>query len=181
MVFCLAALLALSVCACSSSADTTYTVGDYVVDTENGTISDGTYIYEYTFSGNSSEYRIEITYPDGSAYWWRRQMDSSGIGYGSGGWSDDYDEDRYASGDVLCDILAAGAPASPRETSPGMALAAVLMLGAGLFNAISPHTAWYLSKGWKYKDVEPSDAALGLTRAGGIACIAIGAILIFAL
>ena len=181
LMFCLAALLALSMCACSSAGDTsTYTVGEYVVDRVNCTISDGMYTYQYTFSGDASGYSIDITYPDGSTYWWHRQMDNSGTGSSSGGWSDDYDEGRYVSGDTLREILVAGAPRASKERSPGMTLFGIVMLVGGLFNTISPQTAWYLSDGWKFKDAEPSDAALGLTRVGGAACILIGAILIFA-
>lgn len=44
----------------------------------------------------------------------------------------------------------------------------------GLINAISPKTGWYLGKGWKYKDLEPSDAALRWGRVGGVITILIG-------
>lgn len=49
----------------------------------------------------------------------------------------------------------------------------------GLINAISPETGWYLSHGWKYKDAEPSDAALTTGRISGIAAIIIGIICFF--
>lgn len=45
---------------------------------------------------------------------------------------------------------------------------------AGLINAISPETGWYLSRGWQYKDAEPSEAALLWGRAGGVIAILIG-------
>lgn len=175
MIFLLAALLAVCVCACASSENSSvYTVTrngtDYTVNQENGTISDGTYTYQYTLSGNSSGYSISITYPDGSTYWWSEQTSSGGLGLGSGGWSDDYDENRYVSGDVLCGILEAGVPAS-RQSSPGNVLIGIVLLGLGLFNIISPHTAWYLRNGWRYQDVEPSDLALGVTRGCGVACV----------
>ena len=176
IIVCMAVLLALSVCACSSAKDTsTYTVGKYVVDQENGTIFDGTYTYQYTFSGDTSGYSIEIIYPDGSSYW-TSQRNSGGFGVGSGGWSDDYDADRYVDGYELCRILEAGAPAEPRASNPGAILFAIFVLGIGLFNVLSPQTAWYLSEGWKFKAAEPSDMALGLTRAGGVFAIIVGII-----
>lgn len=58
-------------------------------------------------------------------------------------------------------------------------LLAIVLLGVGLFNILSPQTAWYLSEGWKFRDAEPSDLALGLARAGGVVCCLIGVILIF--
>lgn len=184
LVFLLAALLSISVCACASSGrgsvyGVTRNGTEYTVDWENGTISDGINTYQFTFSGYASGYDIKITYPDGSTYSWHTQTNSNGTGFGSGGWSDDYDENRYVSGSVLCDILAVGAPAAPRESKPGMILLAIVLLGVGLFNILSPQTAWYLSEGWKFRDAEPSDLALGLARAGGVVCCLIGVILIF--
>lgn len=172
LIFCLTAALALLMCACSSSADTAYTVGEYVVDQENRTISDGTSVYQYTFSGDASRYSIEITYPDGSSYWWHSE---GSVGWG--GWSEDYDEDRYVSGDVLRDVLEAGAP---KEAKPGKVLAVLFLLAVGVFNIASPQTAWHLSEGWKFRDAEPSELALGLARAGGVACCAAAVIVIFA-
>lgn len=178
-IFGLAVLLVLSVCACSSSENAAYTVGDYTVDAGNGTISDGTNVYRYTFSGSASGYRIEITYPDGSAYWRNGQRDNGGIGFSSSGWSEDYDETRYARGDVLCDILAAGAPGQ-KEAKPGKFLIVLLLLALGAFNIASPQTAWYLSEGWKFRDAEPSGLALGLARMGGIGCCIVAVIVILA-
>ena len=176
MIFLLAALLTVGLCACSPAENSaTYTVGEYVVDQENGTISDGIYTYHYTFSGDASGYSIHIIYPDGSTYSWHKQT-SNGWGFGSGGWSDDYDPDRYVSGDVLCDILEAGAPQAKKQANPGQALLGIVLVGIGLFSIVSPQTAWYLSDGWKFKDAEPSEMALGITRFGGGVAVLFGII-----
>ena len=50
----------------------------------------------------------------------------------------------------------------------------------GIFNAAAPRAAWYLSYGWRYKDAEPSDAALVVARLGGAAAITAGVILLLA-
>jgi len=42
-----------------------------------------------------------------------------------------------------------------------------IMLIIGLFNCIWPRAAWELARGWEFKDAEPSDEALLVTRAGG--------------
>ena len=174
-------LLVVSLCACSSKddANTISVAGKdgtvYVIDSENGTISDGTYTYQYKISGSSSGYTIDITYPDGSTYWWRTQKSGS-FSTGSGGWSDDYDENRYVDGDTLCDVLEADVPEEKESKS---VLLIFLFLIVGVFNAAFPYAAWYLEYGWRYKNAEPSDMALGLSRLGGIVAIIIAVIMIF--
>ena len=167
-------LIAISLCACSSMS-TTYTVEQdgitYVVDTINSTVFDGGNTYQYSFSGSYSSYKIDITYPDGSTYWWQQQGSS-----GFGGWSDNYDENRYVAGDVLRDVLEEKAP---KESNPGKFFMAIFLLGIGIFNIFSPYTAWYLQYGWRYKDAEPSDDALIMNRVLGGVAIIIAVIILF--
>ena len=59
-----------------------------------------------------------------------------------------------------------------------MWLMSIIFILAGIFNLVAPDAAWYLSRGWQYKDAEPSDAALVVTRIGGVA-IVIGIVLLF--
>jgi len=178
----LCVLFAISMCSCSSSENgtsRTYTVNkygtDYVVDPDNGTISDGTHIYQYELSGNSSGYSIHITYPDGSSYWWNMHKSGS-LMTGEGGWSDNYEENRYVDGRILCDVLEEDVP---KERNSKNILFVLVLLIFGIFNTVSPHTAWYLEYGWRYKNAEPSDAALVLNRLGGIAAIIVAVIIIF--
>ena len=173
-------MLLVTLCACGSFEETTYSARrdgvSYLVDRENQTISDGTHTYRYVLTGDSDGYSVRITYPNGSSYWWETRKSGGGIMTGYGGWSDDYDEERYAKGDVLCDILEASVP---EKTEPKNILIVLLLLAAGIFNAAAPHTAWYLEYGWRYKDAEPSDLALAATRFGGVAAIAVAVIMIF--
>lgn len=170
-------LLALCACGAQDAGNAPYTETrngkDYVVDREAGTVSDGQYTYAFTFSGDSARYDLQITYPDGSSYWWTQ---SDNMGYG--GWSEDYDEHRYVSGDVLREVLAAKAPKAP-AASGGHAGAGLLLLLLGLFGAVFPRTAWYLSCGWRFKNAEPSDAALLAGRAGGAFAAVLGVVLLF--
>lgn len=171
-------ILILMVCLCAcASAEPTYTITkdnvDYVVDTENKTISDGIYTYQYEFSGNSSSYDVDITYPDGSIYWFTMSGNS-----GHGGWSDDYDEKRYIDGDTLCDVLLEKAP---KESKPGKIFAVVLLAALGVFNVVSPYSAWYLEYGWRYKNAEPSDMALGMNRVGGVIAVIAAILVLFML
>ena len=164
----------LLLCACSE-AGTVYTVVrddiSYMVDVENHTISDGTHTYQYEFSGNSNDYNVDIVYPNGSTYWFNQ----SGFS-GYGGWSDDYDEDKYVDGDTLCEVLLEKAP---KEAHPERIFASILFAAVGVFQIISPYTAWYLGYGWRYKNAEPSDAALGLNRVMGVVAVIIAVIFLF--
>lgn len=178
LVFFLSMLFAVCLCACSPKSTANPVTIDgvsYVVDHENRTISDGTNIYQYTFSGNSSSHSIEITYPDGSTYW-RGEQDNGGLSFGSGGKSKDYDKDRYVDGETLYDVLMIK---TPPKTNSGNFLLGILVLAGGIFYTASPHTAWYLQYGWRYKDAEPSDLVLGLNRAGGVIGIIVGVVLFF--
>ena len=176
-VFLAAFLLLFSLSGCKSKDETYNRARDgvvYTVDPANQTITDGTYTYHYTLSRGSSE--ITVTYPDGSYYWDRRSTDKHGISYGTFSGSKDYDEDRYVSGDTLCDVVRSGLP---KESKPKNVLLILLLLVVGIFNTCSPKSAWYLSTGWQFRDAEPSDDALVLTRLGGIVCLAIGIGMIF--
>lgn len=159
--------IAISLCACTSTS-TTYVVEQdgttYGVDTVKSTIFDGVNKYQYSFSGNSSSYSVYITYPDGSTYWWQQQDYS-----GHGGWSDNYDENRYVAGHILRDILEEKAP---KESNTGNFFIAIFLLGIGILYMASPYTAWYLQYGWIYKDAEPSDVVLTMYRIlGGVAIV----------
>ena len=167
-------MISLLLGACGATS-TVYTVEKnqvpYEVDTENKTISDGANTYQYEFSGNKSSYNVNITYPDGSTYWFRM---SDGSGYG--GWSDDYDEDRYVDGDTLSEVLLEKAP---KEVNSGNWLAAILFAVVGIFNIVSPYSAWYLEYGWRYKNAEPSDIALGFNRVIGVIAVIAAVVLLF--
>ena len=166
-------LLAFAMCACGETP-TTYTVEKagtvFEVDTEAGTISDGTHTYKYTFSGDAESYAVKITYPNGSTYYWNQSETS-----GQGGWSDDYDGELYVDGGTLCDVAAAKAP----RPSGSSNIPAVLLLSLiGVFNLAAPQAAWYLSYGWRYKNAEPSDTALIMARVSGVAVLVIALLMI---
>ena len=143
----------------------------YTVNKENATISDGEHIYQIEVGTSGRD--VTVHYPDGSLYWW-----SYGDTVSHGGWSNDYDEDKYVPGDILLDIYFPAGPVT-RQENRGNPLMALLLLAAGIFNTAAPHAAWYLSHGWQYKDAEPSEAALFFTRSSGILAILIGLLLFF--
>ena len=61
-----------------------------------------------------------------------------------------------------------------------MKAVAIIPLVIGLICIISPHTAWYLRDGWKYRGAEPSDFAIGVTRVCGAACVVFAVIVFLA-
>lgn len=172
-------LLLFSFMACSSAQDSTYTVERnhqfFTVDTENSTISDETNLYRYDLSKSSSGYHITITYPDNSTYWLDAQYHEIATSLQSG-WSDNYDAERYVAGDTLCDVLEEEMPTQSKSKNIFVIL---LLIIIGIINIASPHTAWYLEYGWRFKDAEPSNWALIANRCGGILVLAIAIVMIF--
>jgi len=155
---------------------TVYSYGaPYTIDTEGRTISDGTYTYGYEYAASGS--RVSFTYPDGNVYSAGIQSaNSSGAGgVSAGSVSADYD---YNSGYTD--------PLSPRETKRAASsgsnhpFVALLLCGVGIFNLAAPKASWYLSYGWRFKDAEPSDAAITLSRIGGGIAVVIGVIMLIA-
>ena len=170
LAFLLPAMLLL-LCACGGEEATrTYTVErygrTYTVDQEARTVTYQGVTYSFAISSGT----VTFTAPDGStAYWHETEQ------VGSGGWSDGWDESVHP-GD-LSDALTHG-PGHSRDRS-GSPLAGLVLIAVGAFNTLAPSTAWYLSYGWKFKDAEPSEAALGLGRAGGVISILLGLVLCF--
>lgn len=161
---------------------TVYSYGaPYTIDTQSRTISDGTYTYGYEYAASSS--RVSFTYPDGNVYSAGIQSaNSSGAGgLSAGSISADYD---YNSGytDPLSLCYALASPREPKGAASSGAnpLLALLLCGVGIFNLAAPKASWYLSYGWRFKDAEPSDAAITLSRIGGAIAVVIGVIMLIA-
>lgn len=170
--------LLLSFSACAQNP-TEYTVErngvSYTVDTESATVFDGTNVYRYTLSGDKNNYSLTIVYPDGSYY------TCENMGMGSiWGVSEDYDADRYVSGELLHDVITASAP----QTLPvGKILLSLILLVLGVFHIACPRIAWFVFNAWRFRNrqnVEPSDIALTLSRAGGVIYIIASVILFYA-
>ncbi len=62
-----------------------------------------------------------------------------------------------------------------------MKVVSFLLIVMGIFQLVSPKTAWYLSYGWRYKNAEPSDVALVMERMGGVVAIIVGIIILIKL
>lgn len=67
---------------------------------------------------------------------------------------------------------------SPRR-SPWQYVGGLAVIGLGAAQVRHPRFFWYLSEGWKFRDAEPSDLALGLGRLGGVVTIIVGLVIFF--
>lgn len=139
----------------------------FFIDTINQTISHDNEIYKYKVDRNS----YEIIYPDNSTYSWTKEENG-----GFGGWSDNYNDTKYISGSLLIDILSKEYSQTNKEKN-FFAIFILFILGG--WNAVFPYSSWYLSYGWRYKDVEPSDTVLILARLSGVIIIIISLVLVF--
>ncbi len=58
-------------------------------------------------------------------------------------------------------------------------LMGLILILLGIFNMAAPEAAWYLEYGWRFRDAEPSEAALLFARIGGGFAIVIGLFCLF--
>ena len=169
-------LALLCACAETKTASTEpYTVGSYAVtpiNEKSGTITDGTNTYSYRYRTSGSGYSVTFTYPDGETYTWTENGNT-----GSGSTSLNFDLEKYPSGMELNGVLMRTRPAEKKEKPVAVILVLLLI---GVFNTAWPMGAWYLEIGWKFRDAEPSDAALGWNRAAGVLALIVAVILIIA-
>ena len=147
----------------------------YTVDTEAQTIHDGESVYEYQVELYRDGYTLEITYPNG-AFWSASVTESDG----TYGWNEEYDMKGtvYPTGDTLETVLHNAGVTYISQSGEKSVLLLLVLLGIGIFSAAYPYGAWYLERGWYYKDAEPSDAALLFNRVIGILLLA-GALIWF--
>lgn len=172
-LFCLTVFLAFSLTACGSPEvyDVYLDEGTFTVDTVNGTITHEGVSYQYDLREYGNTVMIDLTYPDGSTYFWTRTMN---VGHGGG--SDDYDENRYVDADTLLDVLEEETSVRREDQSGQFVVCGLISLPIGLFCFFAPATAWWLEHGWWVKNGEPTDFALAATKFGGVVAILIGLI-----
>lgn len=175
-------LLALSACAAPAPEAKVETVSvdgvTLTVTFDPGTLSAGTIQTEqgqYTFRYDSQE-TIVIQYPDGYVY---EQTDMGG-GIATPA---EYDAaERIAKGYLDGFSLVwgiEGAADQARNTRAGggpSPFLALLLLGLGAWNLFAPKSAWWLARGWWYKNAEPSDLAIAAYRIGGVCLLFAGVI-----
>lgn len=145
----------------------------------------GTYTFAYTSSGRTVNF--ELVYPDGYVYSHAYTQDGNFGAYAS---PPEYDAaallekgylDAVSMDWALDNIVDSKVQQQNRRAPSGSTfLVGLLLIGLGIWNAVSPQTAWYLSHGWKFKDAEPSDMAIGAYRFSGVLAAIAGLICLIA-
>lgn len=146
----------------------------YYVNPEAQTITVDGYDYYYTYIDNDDRRGVSITYPNGTVV-----TDSYSPSSGMGGVSfSSMDVSGYADCYDLLDVV----PEQVREEEKGEMIQLIFLgiplIALGWWEAARPDTHWNWMYGWRYKDAEPSDEALGRIMAAGYLEIAFGVILI---
>ena len=171
-------ILALMLSGCGKQSREPYTYsystfsGDktITVNPETQTILDGTDVYDYEVESTNIRTSYVITYPNGATYHWTASEHG-----GAGGWSDDYDENRYISGNILIHAIEQN---QPREKTGNVGIGFLLM-GLGALNFFFPELPFYLKYGWAVENAEPSDTYITITKIGGVAVMIVGLIWCF--
>ena len=170
----LAAVLLAAVLLTGCGGSSTYEVaslwGVVTIDPEAKTLTCGSNVYAYEITASETVTTTTIRYPNGATYY----RHSSGM-TGHSSHSEDYDENRYIPGDVLISLLE---QEYPREKK-GSTFLGLVCIAMGVWGIAKPESLWYLGYGWRYRNAEPSDAALIVERLSGVLCIVVGLIQIF--
>ena len=151
-----------------------------VVRFDQGTLSSGTieageneYAFAYDMSG-----ALTIRYPNGSVFT---------LVNGGAAASLEYDGEEFRSKGYLDGLSLVWGLESALEQARGTSgknspspLLAMVLSSLGLWNLLAPRSVWYLSSGWRYKNVEPSDGAIIVYRLGGVALLFFGVMCLLA-
>ena len=141
------------------------------IDNDKGTISDGTNTYSYRYVASGSGYSVTFTYPDGETYTWTENSSS-----GRGEASLNFDFEKYPSGMVLKGLLRKVRTTQEDTSAKNWGIILFLLFVGGI-NTACPQLTWYLDVGWKVKDAEPSEAALGWSRTVGVVLLIVAVVM----
>ena len=140
-------------------------------DDTAGTISDGANTYSYRYKSAGNGYSVTFTYPDGETYTWTENSSS-----GRGEASLNFDFEKYPSGMVLKGLLRKVRTTQEDTSAKNWGLIFFLFF-VGAVNTAWLRGVWYLDIGWKVKDAEPSEAALGWSRTVGVVLLIVAVVM----
>ncbi len=177
LVFLLVLLVLLCSCGSGSSVyEVDYGGRVYSVNWEEMTIAVEDVVCRFEFSGSVENHRFDVTYSDGSSWFTNKSENTT-----SSGWSDDYSAPNYISGDTLCYIVLNTLKTKEPVVSGAGLVAGIVIIAIGVLEVACPRLGWHLGYGWRFKNTEPSDAALVMGRVGGVIAILVGVVCIFVL
>ena len=187
-IFLLLALLIFGLLGCAQEKtiyERTVNGETYLINSKNQTLTHEGAVYTYTlpklpegvtFQGGF----LRVQYPDGT--WYQKEIDFRGqLVLGTEKTSSNYDEKTYPRGEDLCYALEEealrAAVGEEDQTSPEkdvMLVMGIFFILVGGVDLVFPQLGVYLKHAMWVKDAEPSEFALGYTRAVGGILIAIG-------
>lgn len=145
------------------------------LDTVKQTVTHEDDVYTYTIQESRDTVTMQITYPNGKTMT-VSQNKASGAGNSSGGLTAE-EAERYLSEWELLDVVQQ-TTTEKHQFHLGYFLLGILLLGTGVFFILDPETAIYWRHMWWFKDAEPTDFAIGMTRLGGVVSAIGGVVLI---
>lgn len=185
LILVLNVLLFIFLCGCSSPVYTIKEDGKtYKVNHYTKSIYDGTYTYQFSYSGDPYEYDIKIYYPNDVIYfesYEEEQQYEERVGRAEDfkGFDDEgylIGNEEYASAIQLCDYIR---QKEDKGIPAGKFWGVVLCIGFGIFSLVAPRKVWFLEGAWRYANVEPSAAGLAFVLIKGVVFIIFGVLLIF--
>lgn len=196
LALCLVMSMVLSLTACGGSKRVWIDRYGYecAIDYENGIFS----IYKnqeelaeipFTVTVNGNNYHCEVTFPDGTSYWEKQKLQNGmntiimpkvGEDYG---YSDGYVEvKQLIKGDYIVDEIVENYEKAEEQTVSfpiGRIFLAIVVGLIGLLQVCAPEAMWFLNRGWRFKNAEPSEAGLAASRISGAFVMVLAVIILF--
>lgn len=167
-LFALILVLAVVLSGCQGKAPDNYIVihngRTLSVNTIARTVTDGDDVYSYSVQEGTTSTVMEITYPNGKHMTVYQNYGSHGNSAGS---LNAEEAERYLSEWTIFDAVQE-ATTERYKFHLGYFLLGILIAGAGVFLILDPETAIYWRHMWWFKDAEPTDFAIGMTRFSGV-------------
>jgi hypothetical protein len=128
-------------------------------------------VYRYTYDDGD----ITITYPNG-ATWWENTSDTGAVG----GWSGDYDTNRYIDGSTLGQELTLAYQYARKDWDEVViiGLLCLVIIGLGVVAIVHPELGYELKYRMWFENVEPTEFALRMSQLTGVIMI-VGAVIAF--
>ncbi|MBO5196975.1 MAG: hypothetical protein J6B85_00425 [Lachnospiraceae bacterium] len=151
----------------------------YTLDTEQNRITylGKEYSYQVSKGSSSGTGSVSVTVNNGS-YSTSYRKTEHGIASStstSGSYNADSQLIAWALTDVIYDAyLGENGFLNTHQPSAGTWLAGLVLLGLGILDICAPKAAWWCTYGWRFKNAEPSDAALLFGRIGGVIAALVG-------
>ncbi|SFR65539.1 DUF6199 family natural product biosynthesis protein [Anaeromicropila populeti] len=119
--------------------------------------------YQYELTGDAENYNLKIYLPDGEAV--IEMSNASGLGAASG---------VSAKTDYDTDFISSLIKAVKLHKSLQYIVTPILFIFVGVLHLFCPYFVFEITRKWKYKNIEPSDAYIGFERFLGVMLIVIG-------